>query len=158
LEKKMKKKIVQGIVVLLSLAFLAMPALSAVSVSPNEKGDLMFFPVYYALDGIETNINIINTSDTESVVAKIIVRSHKYSIEVLDFLIYLTPNDVFKATLKYEGGKYYLVSSDDSLCVGTSASDMMCATAAIPLPSSSMIPPIAVIVPALTISPGGILT
>ena len=121
LEKKMKKQIVKGIVVLLSLAFLAMPALSAVSVSPNEKGDLLIYPLYYALEGIETNFTVINTSATQCAVAKVIVRSHKYSIEVLGFFIYLTPNDVFKATLKYEGGKYILVSTDDSLLLGQTA-------------------------------------
>jgi len=129
----MKKQIVRGIVVLMSLLFLALPALSAVSVAPNDKGDLMFFPVYYALEGIETNIAVINTSDTCCAVAKIVVRSHKYSVEVLDFLIYLTPNDVFKATLKYEGGKYILTSTDDSLCVGIDENNMTCASEAAPI-------------------------
>jgi len=117
----MKKQFFRGIVVLLSLAFMALPALSAVSIAPNDKGDLLIYPMYYAMEGIETNIEVINTSKTHCAVAKVIVRSHKYSIEVLDFLIYLTPNDVFTATLKYEGGQYVLVSTDDSLCLGATS-------------------------------------
>ncbi|MCD6388206.1 MAG: hypothetical protein J7L69_02255, partial [Desulfobulbaceae bacterium] len=120
----MKKNLVKIVVALLCLAFLAAPAMAQnasdhVYVSPNQKGDLLIYPAYFASEGIETNFAVINTSENCSVVAKVVVRSHKYSIEVLDFLIFLTPRDEFKATLKYENGKYWLISSDDSLCTST---------------------------------------
>ena len=114
----MKKHMLKGIVVLLALTFLVVPALAKVSLAPNEEGDLLFYPLYYAVEGLETNFSVTNTSPTECAVAKVIVRSHKFSIEVLDFLIYLTPNDVFKATIKYDNGQYVLVCNDDSLLVG----------------------------------------
>lgn len=128
----MKKQLLKGIVTLLCLAFLAMPAMARdnadhVYVAPNAIGDLLVYPMYLASQGLDTNIAVINTSDDYSVVAKVVVRSHKYSQELLDFLIFLSPNDEFKATLKYENGKYILTSTDDSLCSGGT-----CATAADP--------------------------
>ncbi len=131
-EVKMKKQLLKGIVVLLCLAFLSMPAMARdnadhVYVAPNAIGDLLVYPMYFAAQGLDTNFAVINTSDSLSVVAKVVVRSHKYSQELLDFLIFLSPNDEFKATLKYEGGKYILTSTDDSLC-----SSGTCATVAVP--------------------------
>ncbi len=120
----MKKHLLKGIVALICLACLAAPALAEswdehVYMAPNAKGDLLIYPAYFAAEGVETNFAVINTDPVESVVAKVVVRSHRYSVEVLDFLIFLTPRDEFKATLKYEGGKYVLTSSDDSLCTST---------------------------------------
>lgn len=112
----MKKQMLKGLVALLVLAFMAVPALAKVSLAPNDKGDLLIYPVYAATNGIETTFTVINTSDTQCAVAKVVVRSMMYSVEVLDFLIYLTPNDVFKGILKVnENGKAVLVSYDDSL-------------------------------------------
>ncbi|MCK4378814.1 MAG: hypothetical protein KAW01_05695, partial [Deltaproteobacteria bacterium] len=133
----MRKYFMKGMLTLLCLAFLATPAMSAnlfdhVSLAPNLKGDLLIYPLFMAGSGVETNFEVINTSNTDSVVAKVVVRSHHYSRELLDFLIYLTPNDVFKATLKYDGGKYVLVSTDGSMCINA-CPDLTCASAAIPL-------------------------
>lgn len=130
----MKKNLIRIIVALLCVAFLAAPAMAFnasdhVYVAPNHKGDLLIYPAYFAGEGIETNFAVINTSHTSSVVAKVVVRSHFYSVEVLDFLIFLSPNDEFKATIKYENGKYWLVSTDDSLCTGTAVSNYTCASA-----------------------------
>lgn len=133
----MKKYLLKGIMALLCLTFLATPAMSAnlfdhVSIAPNQKGDLLVYPLFMAGSGVETSFEVINTSNTDSVVAKVIVRSHHYSRELLDFLIYLTPNDVFKGTLKYDGGKYVLVSTDGSMCINACPS-LTCASAAAPL-------------------------
>lgn len=89
-----------------------------VSVAQNMQGDLLVYPVYAAGSGLETKFTVINSSDTDSVVAKVILRSHKYSQEVLDFLIYLSPNDVFDAKIYYQNGKYMLMSTDGSLVAG----------------------------------------
>jgi hypothetical protein len=92
-----------------------------VTVAPNGKGDAAIFPVYVAFSGCETKLEVINTSATFSVVAKVVVRSPQYSQELLDFFIYLSPTDVWTGYLNYgpQGARVY--STDDSVHPGTRA-------------------------------------
>ena len=88
-----------------------------VSVAPNGKGDLLVFPVYMAMGGatpIETKFTIVNTSTTHSIVAKVVVRSFAYSKELLDFLIYLSPTDMWIGKLEYGPSGPRMVSTDKS--------------------------------------------
>ena len=100
----MKKKLSRILFALVMVALLVVPAVAQnlanhVTVAPNYKGDLLIYPVYAALDGLDTNFTVINTSNVQSTVVKVVFRSWKNSLELLDFLIYLSPNDVFKCTL-----------------------------------------------------------
>lgn len=89
--------------------------------APNGKGDLLIFPVYFsAPGGWETKVSVTNTSTVYSVVAKVVFRSHKYSQELLDFLIYLSPTDVWTATIKNNGTNTVVFSDDDSMLVSSS--------------------------------------
>lgn len=83
-----------------------------VTTAPNGKGDLVVYPVYMASEGLETKITVINTSLTHSVVAKLIVRSQVYSQEVLDFMLYLSPTDMWIGTLKHGANGPVMVSTD----------------------------------------------
>lgn len=88
-----------------------------VSVAPNGKGDLMVFPVWLATGGefpIQTKFTIINTSLTDSLVAKIVFRSYVYSQELLDFLIYLSPTDMWVGTIEFGPNGPRVVSADAS--------------------------------------------
>lgn len=85
-----------------------------VTTAPNGKGDLLIYPVYMASEGIETKLTVINTSLTECVVAKLVVKSQVYSEEVLDFLLYLSPTDMWIGTIKYDkDGKNPIMISTD---------------------------------------------
>ena len=84
--------------------------------APNSEGDLMFFPVGVALDGWDTKITVTNTSLNRSAVAKVIVRSAGWSKELLDFLIYLSPTDVWTGTLR-QGIAGPVMYSDDDSCL-----------------------------------------
>jgi len=88
-----------------------------VKIAPNGKGDLLFFPFYYSdQTGIWTKLTVVNTSESNSTVAKVVIKTWALSEEVLDFLIYLSPADVWTgyiATL--DDGNVYLVSYDDSM-------------------------------------------
>jgi len=87
-----------------------------VKVSPGNKGDLLIFPFYFAANGgWETKLTVVNTSTVYSVVAKVIFRSHLYSEELLDFLIYLTPADVWTGMVRNNGAMTYIYSTDDSI-------------------------------------------
>jgi hypothetical protein len=70
-----------------------------VRVSSDGVGDLLVAPAYFIGGGMTTDLKVINTSMTDSVVAKVVFHHPVTSAEVLDFLIYLTPGDVWKATV-----------------------------------------------------------
>jgi len=105
------------VVLLWATPLLAFNLNDHVTVSTNGKGDLLIYPMYIAGDGIYTQFTVINTSNTRSAVAKVVVRGAKYSQELLDFLIFLSPNDVFKAKIEYVNGQYQLTTTDGSLCL-----------------------------------------
>lgn len=115
------KKIMVCLAVLLTVMMLggsswAFDGTNHVKLAPNGKGDLMFFPWYMAYPGgFETKITVINTSSTSSVVAKVVYRSYYWSQELLDHLIYLSPNDVWTGYLVYDKDGAYLESTDDSI-------------------------------------------
>jgi hypothetical protein len=88
-----------------------------VTVAPNNKGDVLIFPWFLALDGgWQTKLTVINTDKVNSVVAKLIIRSYHNSEELLDFFLYLSPADVWNGVIKYSAAKRAVVmfSSDDS--------------------------------------------
>jgi hypothetical protein len=89
-----------------------------VKFAPNGEGDLIFFPWYLvAPSGWQTQISVINTSNSFSTVAKVVIRSHNWSDELLDFLIYLSPNDVWTGYVRYGAQGTYIYSDDDSILV-----------------------------------------
>lgn len=89
-----------------------------VKIAPNGEGDLIFFPWYLAASGgWQTQISVINTSNSYSTVAKVVIRSHNWSDELLDFLIYLSPNDVWTGFIRTGAQGTYIFSDDDSILV-----------------------------------------
>lgn len=113
----MKKTLALVLVVLLAATSAwAFNDVKHVKVAPNGKGDMLIFPFYYTANGgWQTKVTVTNTSDVYSVVAKVVIKSHYYSQELLDFLLYLTPNDVWTATFTNDGTNTYIESTDDSV-------------------------------------------
>jgi hypothetical protein len=114
----MKKRIFSGLLVLSFWLFSAMSAqafdfFDHVYEAPNGVGDALIMN-YLAADSVGTRIRIINTSSTHSIVAKLVFREGASSCEVLDFLIYLTPNDVWIGTVEDVNGVITVFSDDDS--------------------------------------------
>ena len=94
----------------------AFNATDHVKVAPNGKGDMLIFPYYFAYPGdYSTKITVINTSSSQSVVAKVVYRTFNWSYEVLDHLIFLSPNDVWTGYLVNVNGVATLQSNDDSI-------------------------------------------
>lgn len=94
----------------------AFDATDHIKVAPNGKGDLLIFPYYFAYPGdYSTQITVINTSASHSVVAKVVYRSFNWSAELLDHLIFLSPNDVWTGFLVNVNGVATLKSDDDSI-------------------------------------------
>lgn len=91
-----------------------------INTAPNNKGDMMIFPWFLALDGgWQTKLTVINTDQVNSVVAKVVFRSFKNSQEMLDFLIYLSPADVWtgKISVDTTTKAVKVFSDDDSILV-----------------------------------------
>jgi len=100
-----------------------------VKIAPNGEGDLIFFPWYLAASGgWQTQITVINTSNSYSTVAKVVIRSHNWSDELLDFLIYLSPNDVWTGYIRYGVQGTYIYSDDDSILVNRPSAPMNATT------------------------------
>lgn len=112
----MKKVLILALVVMLTATSAwAYQDAKHVKVAPNAKGDLLVFPVYFTANGgWQTKLTVINTSGVYSTVAKVVIHSHYYSQELLDFLLYLTPNDVWTGTLTNDGTNVSIQSTDDS--------------------------------------------
>ena len=75
----------------------------------------LIFPAYFAGDGWQSTLKIINTKDVP-VVAKVVLFDKENSKEVKDFNIYLSAKDVFEADIKVDSdGKVKIISEDDSV-------------------------------------------
>lgn len=95
---------------------------SAVQLSAGEKGDLLISPLYMAGGGWDSEVKVINTSATDSVVAKVTTLSFDNSRELRDFLIYLSPGDVWTGKLATSGSDV-VWSSDDGSYVEAESGD-----------------------------------
>ncbi len=113
------KKIVTVIALAMALALVGSPLWAKncedhVYYAPNAVGDMLIYPVYVAFaDGWETKICVVNTSPTHSTVAKVVIRGWIWSQELLDFFIYLSPNDVWCGTIKQDPKLGTILFSDD---------------------------------------------
>lgn len=95
---------------------------SAVEVSRDGVGDFLIAPAFFIGGGLSTDLKLINTSATQSTVAKVVFRDKVTSAEILDFLVYLSPNDVWtgkvacaEANAAGSCTKSVITSSDDSV-------------------------------------------
>lgn len=115
----LKKVLLSSAAALALTSGAAFAASGTATVAQDQTGDYLVFPVYYANStGWSTNIKVVNTNTTQAVVAKVVIREYVTSAEKLDFPIYLTPGDVFEATLENVGGTVYVKSTDDSMFQG----------------------------------------
>jgi hypothetical protein len=76
-----------------------MSSAQAVHVNPDGTGQVLLFPYYNAQDGYVTNINLVNSTDQTKAV-KIRFREGKNSQDVLDFNLYMSPEDVWTGSVK----------------------------------------------------------
>lgn len=119
------KKLFQITAIMAVLTLMSAPAWSFsyedhVSVAPNGQGDVLIYPVYFAFDGgFQTKLQVINTKMDASAVAKVVIRSAAFSEEVRDFLIFLSPTDMWEGYLVWDAAtqKPHIYSEDDSVIV-----------------------------------------
>jgi len=117
----LKKLMLSGVAALSIMGTSAFAANNnATAIACDGTGDYLVFPYYAATQqgAWKTSIRVVNTNPTQSIVAKVVIREWKTSAEKLDFPIYLTPGDVWEATLETDAnGNVILVCNDDSMIV-----------------------------------------
>ena len=106
----MKKKFLAAAVGAMLVGSSAM----AVELAHGGKGDWLIAPMYMAVGGWNTEFKVINTSTTDSAVAKVVFHAAGNSAELRDFLIYLSPGDVWTGELSEAGGVVTFKSSEES--------------------------------------------
>ena len=94
--------------------------------SSDSGGDTLIYPIYTTGNngGSTSSFSLTNTSDTKVVITKIRFREQLRSMDAMDFLIVLSPNDKFDFTLSKTPGNRPVMGWDDNSCiVGPQAGD-----------------------------------
>ena len=84
-------------------------------VSRTETGDLAIIPYYTVLDGVNTGMHIINTTDQTQVV-KVRLRRATDSKDALDFNLVMSPRDEWTANIGAGGSTGVVVTTNDNTC------------------------------------------
>ncbi len=80
----------------------------AIHLAEDGIGQVLMGPMYmanYRETGYDTYLTVVNTRTDVAVKAKVVLRSATNSTEVLDFILYLTPGDVWRGRI-YQDGFY----------------------------------------------------
>jgi len=85
------------------------------AVSRTETGDLAIIPYYTVLDGTNTGMHIINTTDATQVV-KVRLRRGTDSKDALDFNLVMSPYDEWTANIGPGGANGVVVTTNDTTC------------------------------------------
>jgi hypothetical protein len=89
---------------------------SAIEVAANDSGRLLIAPIFLAHANEITRITVTNPDNDRAVKARLAFRSRGWSDEFLDFIIYLSPGDVFRGELYANAdGVVRFRSADDSV-------------------------------------------
>lgn len=83
------------------------------SISTDGTGDFLVGPAYIAEGNTCTEIKVMNTNKSSSILAKISIREYQASYEI-DLPILLSPSDVWNGYICDSKGKVLLTSTDDS--------------------------------------------
>ena len=87
----------------------------ATEVSRSETGDLAIVPYYTVMDGTNTGIHIINTTDSTQVV-KVRLRRGTDSKDAMDFNLVMSPRDEWTANIGAGGPNGVLITTNDTTC------------------------------------------
>ena len=95
-------------------------AAQAVNLGADGMGQVLIFP-YYTVQAKgttanDTYISVVNTDSVNGKAVKVRLLEGKNSVEVLDFNLYLSPNDVWTATLTRDGSGNGVLQTKDNSC------------------------------------------
>lgn len=104
------RKILIGSVV---AATMLTTASMAANIATDGTGEYLLGGRYFAQNGFQTEVKLVNTNLFRSVVMRVVVREFTKSNEV-DFTVTLSPGDVWTGVLRDVAGVPYVFSDDDS--------------------------------------------
>jgi hypothetical protein len=123
------KKNLMSLAVAASVAGITATAQAAMYVNPENTGQVLLFPFYTAENNNETSMHIVNTTEQAKAV-KVRFMEYANSQEVLDFNLYLSPEDHFSFTIfKNPNGDGGAIITRDNSCTVPALGD---ATAGVP--------------------------
>ncbi len=115
-----KNKLSIGVAAGLLGAMAMMTSAQAVYIDKDGTGEVLLFPYYNAQDNYVTNVNIVNSTDKTKAV-RIRFREGKNSNDVMDFNLYMSPNDVWSGSVqKGSNGAAKIVTADKTCTLPTS--------------------------------------
>jgi hypothetical protein len=114
------KKNILSLAVAASAAGMTSLATAQMYVNPEGTGEALVFPFYSAQNGNDTYISVVNTTSQTKAVKIRIIESQE-SEEVLDFNLYMSPQDHFSFAVTADGDGAKMVTNDTSCTVPTIA-------------------------------------
>jgi len=96
----------------------------AVNISQDHSGQVLLYPYFTTRGGFVTSLSVVNTDQDHTKVAKVRFLEGKNSAEVLDFNLFLSPRDVWTASVVDNGSGGAVFSVDRSCtapALGTTA-------------------------------------
>lgn len=87
---------------------------SAVNISADHSGQVLLYPYYTVRAGFVTSLSVVNTDQDHTKVVKVRFLEGKNSAEVLDFNLFLSPRDVWTASVVDNGTGAAVYSTDRS--------------------------------------------
>jgi hypothetical protein len=87
------------------------------ALNTSSGGDTLLFPVYTTAVGASSSYSVTNTSAADTVVAKIRFREQVHSMDVLDFVVVLSPNDKYDFYVDQRGTPTPVMHWTDQTCV-----------------------------------------
>lgn len=92
------------------------PSAGAVNLTANHLGDVLIFPYYTTREGWASLFNITNTSN-KTLAVKVRFMEGYNSRDVLDFVVVMSPKDVFAGSISDTGSSpVFQVGSEDTSC------------------------------------------
>lgn len=110
------KKNVLSLAVAAGVVGLASAAHADMYINPNGTGEQLFYPFYSAQNGNDTLIHVANTTNLSKAV-KVRIKEAENSAEVLDFHLYLSPEDHFSFVITATADGAELRTVDNSCTV-----------------------------------------
>ena len=86
----------------------------AVNLSTDGTGQVLLYPYYTTRSGFVTSFSVVNTNTFHTKVVKVRLLEGKNSAEVLDFNLWLSPRDVWTATIVDNGTGGAIYTTDNS--------------------------------------------
>ncbi|CAH1190521.1 conserved exported hypothetical protein [Candidatus Nitrotoga sp. BS] len=113
MQKFKRKSLYLALVAAVSSVGIANTASAAVNVNSNGLGEVLIYPYYTTRAGMDTYLSVVNTTNSSKAV-KVRFTEGKNSREVLDFNLYLSPNDMWTAAVVNTTNGAKLVTADKS--------------------------------------------